>query len=115
MERVIKTDDGRVIKTGNALLPYILILAHRAETFADEVWEQLVILLGTQPGEQGLDRELGIRVPIDELLPKGQAETEAEIIVKVRRFIAGVRVYENKWLPVGYDGQATLKVVITRG
>jgi len=115
MEQVIQIDSGRVIRTDSALLPYIMITAHGAETFADEVWEQLVILLGTQPGEQGLDRALGIRVPIDELLPKAMAETEAEIVMKVPRFIQGIRVYENKWLPGGYNGQMTLKVVITRG
>lgn len=105
----------RVIETGIASLPYILITASDAKSLADEAWEQLTILLGTRPWEQALDRELCIRVPIDELLPRACAETEAEIVMKVRQYIEGVRVKQITWVPGGYNGQMTLKVVVGRG
>ena len=105
----------RVIETGNALTPYILIKADDAETIADEIWERLAILLGTEPEEQALDRELCIRIPIDSLLPQACAETQAEIIIKVRRYIDGVYVKYVDWVPGGYNGQMTLKVVVARG
>jgi len=105
----------RLIATGVDVLPYILVKAEGADSLPERAWEELAVLLGTRPEEQALDRDLGINIPIDGLVPQAMAETEAELTMKVRKYIEGVYVVALDWGMDGYGGSATLEVTVGYG